>query len=606
VKQFPDAPLYDELTLRTFFLSFEDGDWEQELAAFKNTDVEVPATLEVDGQTYKDVGVHFRGMTSFMGVGEGQKRSLNLSLDFIHEGQQIGGYRTLNLLNSHEDSSFLRTVLYSRIAREYIPAAKANFVRVVINGENWGIYVSSQQVNKDFLRDNFNWTKGARWKVPGSPGGRGTLAYLGDAPAPYQRIYEIKSKDSAKSWASLIRLCKVLNETAAVDLEAALSPLLDIDGVLKFLALENALINNDGYWIRSSDYYLCEDDKGRFHLVPHDVNESFRAPGGPGFGPGPGGRGPRFGPGLFVAPQLLEQADRNGDRQLTKNEFASLADAWFDKLDPSKAGNLDREQFTSRLADVLPPPQWPGREPNQGQTDQGPGPGRRVFGPAMFIGPALFAAADGNKDNSVTRLELKETFVKWAGEWDKSKSGRVSEEALREGLSAALIPGGFGGPDGPSDNSGRGPGGGQRERRWPGGPGFGGMAVNGVALDPLIAANSPDKPLISRLLAVPALRARYLAYVRDVAENWLDWAKLGPLATQYHELIAEDVKADTRKLESLEEFDEGLDGAASDSTLQSGLPGPGNMAVSLKDFAQKRRAYLLNHAEIKKLPTSGS
>ena len=38
------AALYDTGTLRTIFLQFENADWEQELDAFHNTDVEVPAT----------------------------------------------------------------------------------------------------------------------------------------------------------------------------------------------------------------------------------------------------------------------------------------------------------------------------------------------------------------------------------------------------------------------------------------------------------------------------------------------------------------------------------------------------------------------------------
>ncbi len=213
VKSFPGAPLYDPLTLRTFFLEFEDADWEKELADFKNTDVDVPAKLTVDGKTYPDVGVHFHGMSSYMMVGEGQKRSLVLSLDFIHKDQQFGGYRTLNLLNSHEDPTFLRTVLSLQIARAYLPAPKANFARVVINGESWGIYVNQQHFNKDFVKDAFGTTNGARWKVPGSPNGRGGLAYLGDDASAYKRIYEIKSKDDPKSWADFIRLCKVLNET---------------------------------------------------------------------------------------------------------------------------------------------------------------------------------------------------------------------------------------------------------------------------------------------------------------------------------------------------------------------------------------------------------
>ena len=104
-----------------------------------------------------------------MGVREGHKRSLNVSLDFVDPDQRLLGYKTLNLLNAHEDPTFLHTVLYLHIARQYIPAPKANFVRVVINGESWGLYVNAQQFDKIFLAENYQSGKGARWKVRGTP-----------------------------------------------------------------------------------------------------------------------------------------------------------------------------------------------------------------------------------------------------------------------------------------------------------------------------------------------------------------------------------------------------------------------------------------------------
>ena len=70
------------------------------------------------------------------------------------------------------------------------------------------------------------------------------------------------------------------------------------------------------------------------------------------------------------------------------------------------------------------------------------------------------------------------------------------------------------------------------------------------------------------------MRAKYLAYVRDIAEQWLDWRTLGPTAQKYHDLIAADVQADTRKLYTTEEFEAGLNG-------------------SLKSFVESRRTYLL-------------
>ena len=57
----------------------------------------------------------------------------------------------LNLLNANQDPTFLRSVLYLDIARDYIPAVKANFVRVVINGESWGVHVNSRRSARSFF-----------------------------------------------------------------------------------------------------------------------------------------------------------------------------------------------------------------------------------------------------------------------------------------------------------------------------------------------------------------------------------------------------------------------------------------------------------------------
>lgn len=129
----------------------------------------------------------------------------------------------------------------------------------------------------------------------------------------------------------------------------------------------------------------------------------------------------------------------------------------------------------------------------------------------------------------------------------------------------------------------------------------GGEAVRGVELDPFAGGKDANKPLLSRLLQVPSLRQRYLARVREIATQWLDWKRLGPVATQYHSLIAAEVKADTRKLSSDEAFEKSL----MQDSEQEGFRGR-ETALSLKNFADQRRAYLLNHPEIQKLGDAGA
>jgi spore coat protein CotH len=281
VESYPDEPLYTDKVVRTLFIDFEESDWEQVMQDFYRTDVDVPATLTVDGVVYPEVGVHFRGLSSFGMVREGQKRSLNLSMDHGKPGQKLYGRKTLNLLNAHEDPSFLHTVLYLESARKYTPAPQANFVHVVINGESWGLYTNAEQFNKEFLEEHFGASSGSRWKVNGSPMGRGGLEYLGDNTADYKRIYSIKSKDTEEAWEALSELCRILNETPASELPEKIEKVLDVEGALKFLALEVALINSDGYWTRASDYSLYRDKKGLFHIIIHDANETFGPPAGP-------------------------------------------------------------------------------------------------------------------------------------------------------------------------------------------------------------------------------------------------------------------------------------------------------------------------------------
>lgn len=277
--------LYDESTLRTLYLRFPTADWYEELTDFYGTGVDVPADLVVDGKLYSAVGVRFRGNSSYQMTGGSLKKSFNISIDYQNAGQRLLGYRTLNLLNAATDPSLVREVLYGRIARSYIPAPKANFMKLVINGESWGVYVNVEQFNNDFLREWYGTTEGARWKVPASMGrGGGTagFVYLGAEADSYRRAYELKSTECPEAWRDLARLCQVLEETPDERLEAELSKILDVDGALWFLALENVFIDGDGYISRASDFSLYEDATGRFHLIPYDSNETFRFAGGGG------------------------------------------------------------------------------------------------------------------------------------------------------------------------------------------------------------------------------------------------------------------------------------------------------------------------------------
>ena len=245
----------------------------------------------------------------------------------------------------------------------------------------------------------------------------------------------------------------------------------------------------------------------------------FERGGGPFARGGRGGRG-GFGPGGMLSAQFLSQGDKDGDGKLSTDEFLALGDAWFDKLDPEKAGKVDRAHFLSNWKGVMPAPEGfgsPGGGSRGGSSGRGGG-----FGPNQFVAGGFFAAADANHDDIVTRQEFNAAFTNWFAAWDSDRSGALDESKLRSGLTASVVPGNgpgqrFGpGPGGPGDfggSNGRGFGqrGGMRGGR--GGMMGGGDGPNGTWSSPIIVEADGHGELVMNFFAgsPPTIRKRETA-----------------------------------------------------------------------------------------------
>ena len=283
-----DNGFYDSGIIRELHLTFPAANYWSLLTQNYGTTNEVLAHLEVDGSVYDSVGVSFKGQTSYMMV-NGQKKSFSIKLDAFVPGQDLLGYETLNLNNAFQDPSFLREFLYLHLIRKHVPAAKANFVRLFLNGEDWGLYVNVQQMNRDYLEEWFLSNNGTLWRADsptgtggGGPGGGGpnwgdgtaALNYLGTADSDYTPYYTLKSTDSTDPWQLLISTCDVLENTPIAGLEAALPAVMDVDRALWFLACENAFGDDDGYIFKGKmDYYVYVDaETGLLTPLEYDGN----------------------------------------------------------------------------------------------------------------------------------------------------------------------------------------------------------------------------------------------------------------------------------------------------------------------------------------------
>jgi hypothetical protein len=645
VPAYAGQSLYDPTIIRTVFLEFPDKDWEQELADFAGTDVQIPARVTIDGRTYEGVGVRFAPRSRLDPAEPGYKRTLLLSFNFTEPAQRIAGQRQMQLLDDHRDPTGLRAALYLDVARSLVFAPWANFTQVAINGENWGIYTSVQPFDERFTEQAFGTAAGARWVVPSA----GSLAYLGDDPAPYRNLYRLQTDDDPAAWAALIRLCRTLEQTPPDQLEAALEPQLDITGTVKLLALENALINQAGYRARGGGYGLYLTPYGRFVLVPLATESCLRLVETADFSTrgrsGPNRTDQFAGPGrdmpesvrrqladreaaprqastdlaMLLGHSFINKADRDDDRQVTRDEWLGFARSWFIVLDENYTGQLSHAQFIEGFRRFVTP-----LSVLDGRT-------RQTFGradPAAQIGGELFADLDTNHDGLLTRTEFLDGFARWHTAWSDPKTRLLAEEGVRQGLNHLLhetvfsadqtyiagtrnpraagsdMHGGPGDGRGGRPDSGRGNGeGGIRANAnlsvgLPGlnlglGPRGGrGSDANGRSvtvlreqLDVFAGLDDARRPLLAKLLTVPALRALYLRQIRRLAEEWLTWEQLGARAQAYHQLITPFVKEETHRPASHARFVQGFD--------QTGAEEQSDNEPSLKSFLAARRAYLL-------------
>ena len=274
--------LYSLYSIKTLDIHFYNINWDKLLDSLKQagSDSCILARITYDSTVFDQVGIRFKGNSSYNP--NSKKNPFHIELDYI-QNQSINGYKTLKLSNMFKDPTFVREVLGYQIAGNYLPSPLSNFINVSIDGEYIGLYTNTESINKTFVQKHFGSKENSFFKCdpvsisgkpqpppagcPVVPGISSSLNYLNDDTSCYTVFYEIKSD---YGWTKLLNLIKSLN----LNLET-LPQYLNIDRTLWMLAFNNIFVNLDSYNGSGHNYYLCEDNYGRFQPVLWDLNECF-------------------------------------------------------------------------------------------------------------------------------------------------------------------------------------------------------------------------------------------------------------------------------------------------------------------------------------------
>ena len=223
------------------------------------------ADLTVDGDTYPQVGLRKKG---FLGSLSQEKPSLKVKLDEYVDGQEILGLDKLTFNNSQQDASFLHQCLAYDLFREAgVPAPRCNFAHVTVNGDDLGLFVHVESLDKEFLEKNFDDPDGLFYE--------GTLS---DFRPEFDGTFDLKTEDVTDDRSHIDALVDALADPDDDGLIERLEPLIDLDAYYTFWAMEVLTRHWDGYASNTNNFYLYDDpDTGRFQFVPWGVDGTFTA-----------------------------------------------------------------------------------------------------------------------------------------------------------------------------------------------------------------------------------------------------------------------------------------------------------------------------------------
>jgi len=264
-----------DLGVRNIEIFFSEVHWDDTLDLYYsngNGQRLVADSIIIDGEVDQNVGIKYKGNSSY-NINNG-KNPMNIRLDYINNGQSIDGYNVLKLSNGFKDPTFVREMLSYKIAQEFMPAPKATYANVSVNGVLVGLYVCVQSVDDDFTNENFYERKGPFFKaentgtnIPNCSGPLRVWDHYLDTLC-YQKAYEMQSSND---WTKLSHFLDTVNNHFT-----HIENVLDIDRTLWMMAFENLLVCLDGP-INSipHNFYLFQDNNGRFSPIMWDMNQSF-------------------------------------------------------------------------------------------------------------------------------------------------------------------------------------------------------------------------------------------------------------------------------------------------------------------------------------------
>lgn len=255
----PSDALFPEDDILTFELTIPTTSWD---ALAYDPYGEVPASLAWGPAWFGDVSVRLKGVY-------GSLRSLSAKAAFkvdlnAYADHRLRGLETLTFNNMVQDPTYTHEALaYAYFRAMGLPAPRTAWMRLRVNGEDWGLYLHVESVDDTFL---------ARWWA--DPSGRlYEGSYGDDFTIGEEYDFEYDEGPELDDRSSITTVATILDGAptdAQVDL---LEQWVDLDQVLRELAVEAVLWHWDGYTTANNYRVYQNPDSGLFEMIPWGTDQ---------------------------------------------------------------------------------------------------------------------------------------------------------------------------------------------------------------------------------------------------------------------------------------------------------------------------------------------
>ena len=239
----------------------------------------VRANAILAGEAFENVGLRYKGNSSFSTARGIPKKSFKIDLNRFVKRQKFLGLTKLNLNNNVLDPSQIREALAYRLWRKLeLPGSRTAFARVTLtvpgrhDKKLLGLYVVVEQVNGPFLKERFGTDKGLLLKPERSL----SMPYLGEAFAEYERVYVPKSDAKPRLAKRLVEFTRLVSQAEDAAFATEIGGFVHLGQLARFTAAHTVLSHLDSFLLRGHNYYLyLPKADGEFAFLPWDVNSTF-------------------------------------------------------------------------------------------------------------------------------------------------------------------------------------------------------------------------------------------------------------------------------------------------------------------------------------------